>query len=429
MGLLRGHSGAKRGSVVTKESALLKYYAIATDENIKRYLLRQLSAQLKPEDPAEPEASADSETSSAAGQRPLNPLSFSALAEQVRSRGPQQWLIQSLWVEGDYGVISGAQKSQKTWTAIDLAVSVATGTGWLGSADLACKRGTVIYFIGEGGPAHIVQRIEAVARSKGLDPDEDLSGLYVETLSPRLGSALDLEDLARWVEELRPALVIIDPLYLSVGKSAHAGQLNEMGELLGRAQRICQPAGAALIFVHHNKKGSADGSDKMTGAGPAEWGRVLVVLEAGRPQLDPETKAETRSITLSVSGQVPSMDLTITRTIGRANWTDPNSPFDYAVTFGGFAQPDGSSQKVTRQSGAAADRLKVIAVRVVRRARKELGTNEVWALVKAEGESCGKHTLLDALALAVAEGGLLRGDGPRGAVTYRTNPEFEEKAN
>lgn len=48
-------------------------------------------------------------------------------------------------------------------------------------------------------------------------------------------------------------------------------------------QLVCQSARCALVIVHHwNKTGEGKGAKRMSGAGPGEWGRVLVSVAVRR---------------------------------------------------------------------------------------------------------------------------------------------------
>jgi AAA domain/Transposase IS116/IS110/IS902 family len=57
--------------------------------------------------------------------------SFGEVAARVAAAGEPHWLIQGLWPADAYGVLAAQEKAGKTWAALDLAVSVATGRPWL----------------------------------------------------------------------------------------------------------------------------------------------------------------------------------------------------------------------------------------------------------------------------------------------------------
>jgi RecA-family ATPase len=68
---------------------------------------------------------------------------------------------------------------------------------------------------------------------------------------------------------------VLDPLYLAA-RGAKLGDLYAMGAMLEAPQRLCTEAEAALLVVTHHNRGEGRGAHRLTGTGPAEWGRVLI---------------------------------------------------------------------------------------------------------------------------------------------------------
>jgi hypothetical protein len=267
----------------------------------------------------------------AGGDQPS--ITFHCLAElraKVASAGPRRWLFRGIWPQGDYGVHSIEQKGQKTWNTIDAAVSVASGTPWLGAIPVDLP-GPVVMFAGEGSEANLVRRIDAVCESRGLDPDA--LPIVVCTRSPHLADDWHRRLMREKVAEVRPVLVTLDPFYLSV-PNAKGGSLYDMGAVLEHAQHICQDAGAALLVVtHHNRNRSATGAGRITGAGPAEWGRVLITGEVKSRSIDPDTRRTTVTTELEViGGEVPGGTWRVTRKIWADNPDDLDSPLHYEIT-------------------------------------------------------------------------------------------------
>ena len=59
----------------------------------------------------------------------MNPLPVQR-ASQLSAAGPQtQWLIEGLWSEQAVGILGGEPKCCKSFLALDVAVSVASGAG------------------------------------------------------------------------------------------------------------------------------------------------------------------------------------------------------------------------------------------------------------------------------------------------------------
>jgi hypothetical protein len=247
----------------------------------------------------------------------------------VDARGPRRWLIRGVWPAGDYGVHGAEPKAGKTWNALDLAVSVASGTPWLGALPIDTP-GPVIVFAGEGGDGNVVRRVRAIAEGRALDAGG--LPLWVCTRAPHLSEDRHLADLERTVREVRPALVVLDPLYLAAG-GANGADLYAMGKLLERPQHICQAVHAALLVVtHYNRSRELKGAARLTGAGPAEWGRVLLAAEVVSRHTDDATKTTTVLSSLAVTGgEVPDQTVRVRRVVRAVDPDDLDSPLTYTV--------------------------------------------------------------------------------------------------
>src|SRR5215213_1187546 len=216
--------------------------------------------------------------------------SYGEVAARVAAAGEPRWLIQGLWPADAYGVLAAQEKAGKTWAALDLAVSVACGRPWLDH--FACPTpGPVLLFLGEGGERATVRRIEAIATNKGIDPDQLADRLRLCFRVPRLaapGAGGELAAIQAELEAHPAALVVLDPLYLAAA-GASGSNLYDMGAVLQAIQGVCQQAGCALLVVTHwNKTGDGRGAERISGAGPAAWARVIASVSVDYRAADPD---------------------------------------------------------------------------------------------------------------------------------------------
>jgi hypothetical protein len=251
------------------------------------------------------------------------------IAAEVDAAGPPTFLFSPVWPSDAYGVVAAAHKVGKSWIMLDAAVSVASGTRWLEL--FPCESpGPVMVFLGEGGARKMTRRGRAVARSKGLQWDE-LPILMSERV-PRLSDDKAISALTLELDRHPAALVIIDPLYLAAA-GANGKQLYEMATVLEPVQVACQRAGAALMVAHHfNRDTSRQGSDRMSGAGPAEWGRVLVSVDKSADLRDVKTGRTDVTLELSLDGdEITGGKRTVKRSVWADDVTDLGSPLNYQV--------------------------------------------------------------------------------------------------
>ena len=79
---------------------------------------------------------------------------------------PPAELVEGILHKGSKLVFGGSSKSFKTWCLLDLAISVATGTEWMGRATV---QGKVLFLNFEIQPHAWQRRIVAVAQAKGVE--------------------------------------------------------------------------------------------------------------------------------------------------------------------------------------------------------------------------------------------------------------------
>lgn len=276
-----------------------------------------------------PHASAPDEETVEPEHKILDIITAAELVHQVETAPPVGWLVRSLFPADAHGVLAAEQKAGKTWANLDLVVSVASGTPWLDHLPVETQ-GPVLVFLGEGGMRKMKRRLDAICDARGLR----LADLPIRFCFrvPHLTAVAHLAALSEEVEEHRPALVVIDPLYLAA-RGAKASQLNEMGEHLENVQRVAQSHGAALIIIHHwNKTGEGKGAKRMTGTGGAEWGRVLISMSIRTKSTDKTTRATTAILDLEFEGdEIPETEIRFRRTIWSDDPDDLAAPMHYEV--------------------------------------------------------------------------------------------------
>ena len=83
-------------------------------------------------------------------------------------------------------------------------------------------------------------------------------------------------------------------------------------------RNLCETPGNALMDIapYNRNKGQTGAASRITGAGPAEWGRVLIGADVKSRTTDPETKQTTVVTALDViGGEVPDLEWRIKRQI------------------------------------------------------------------------------------------------------------------
>lgn len=197
-----------------------------------------------------------------------------------------KWLIKDVWTKGGCGFISGAPKSYKSWMALDMAVSVSTGSPWLGEFAVH-EPLPVLYLQEEDGLQLVMDRLQIITEAKA--PDRFWNGQMTMT-SDTSGSGLLGAHKLVWtpptapmpiamhvqtgfiasdpgwqswldevIEEHKFGMVIIDTLGTTAGDidTDKSGEL--MNKMLKPLKVLAQKHQTAVCVVHHNKKAAGQG--------------------------------------------------------------------------------------------------------------------------------------------------------------------------
>jgi hypothetical protein len=183
-------------------------------------------------------------------------------AEQIT---PPAELIKGILHKGSKLAFGGSSKSFKTWCLLDLAISVATGSPWMGRET---EQGKVLFLNFEIQPYAWQQRIAAIVKSKvaALDPGRiilwNLRGHAAgfKILMPRISARCDKENFS---------LIVLDPIYKLYG-GTDENAAGDVAELLNSLEALATRSGAAIAFGAHFAKGNASAKeaiDRISGSG------------------------------------------------------------------------------------------------------------------------------------------------------------------
>lgn len=184
------------------------------------------------------------------------------LAEKII---PPPELVQGIVHQGSKVVLGGGSKTFKTWSLLDLAVSVSAGVPWLGY-DTA--KGKSCYVNLEIQPGFFQSRIAAVAREKGIT----LAPGQLEVWNLRGHAASYLTLIPQIVERVKDnaySLIVLDPIYKLYG-GANENAANEVALLLNAIESLAVTSNAAVAFGAHYSKGnqsSKESIDRISGSG------------------------------------------------------------------------------------------------------------------------------------------------------------------
>lgn len=229
-----------------------------------------------------------------------------------------RWLVEGIWTRGGCGFISGAPKSYKSWLAIDLAVSVASGSPLLGEHRVVAP-GPVLYLQEEDSLATAVDRLDHVV--EGRSPGAHWGGVMGTdsgsvTWEPGSGMPIDIQAhtgivlsdprwhawLAERVRTYGYRAVIIDTLTTTVGDVDLDKAVDLQTRVLRPLRELAQTYDCSVVIVHHSRKntgGARRGSNMLGSVALHGWVDCALYLERDE---------ESGEITVSTEGKHDPVD-------------------------------------------------------------------------------------------------------------------------
>jgi hypothetical protein len=179
----------------------------------------------------------------------MSGLSVKRVSE-IGQSPPQKWLVESLWTQQAVGFVAGHPKTNKSWLALDFAVSVASGTAVLDRFSVH-DPGPVLIFPAEDAPTEVRDRMAGICRHRNVDFDT-LDVWLIDSYALRLDSPADCEALENIICERRPRLLILDPLIRL--HSADENSATEIARILSFLRGLQRQYATAVLLVHHARK-------------------------------------------------------------------------------------------------------------------------------------------------------------------------------
>jgi len=163
----------------------------------------------------------------------------------------RRWLVTGLWAEEAVGIVGGEPKCCKSFLALDLAVSVASGTPCLRRFPVP-RPGRVLLFAAEDALHVVRRRLEGICAAAGIELAElDVQVITAPTV--RLDLDADCASLDETVAKLRPRLLVLDPFVRLHRIDENAS--GEVAPILAYLRELQRRHGVAVALVHHAKKG------------------------------------------------------------------------------------------------------------------------------------------------------------------------------
>lgn len=180
------------------------------------------------------------------------PLPVQRADQLSDSHDQPRWLVENLWGAHAVGILGGEPKCCKSFLALDIAVSVASGAPCLRQFPVL-QPGPVLIFPAEDSLPDVRHRIAGICAAAGQRL-QNLPLHVITALSLRLDDPTDRQRLIDTLQLIRPALLILDPFIRLHRIDENSSK--EVAPILSYLRNLQRRFDLALILVHHARKDS-----------------------------------------------------------------------------------------------------------------------------------------------------------------------------
>lgn len=242
-------SGAKGGAIVNLLRGMMDASLAPKDDRwLARYndIPRSVSTAQEKFRPAPP-PTIDMETGEVVPDKPL----FTAVHELLGTIKAIDWLVDGYLENDALGMLYGPSGGGKSFVAVSLACSIATGTKWFG---MSVKQGAVFYIAGEGHQG-LTRRFAAWSKATGTAITKD-TPLFKSNRAVQFLDAASAEVVTTEVHALAertgyvPSLIQIDTLARNFGNGDENKQ-QDANRFVEAMDALRRQFGCHIMVVHH----------------------------------------------------------------------------------------------------------------------------------------------------------------------------------
>jgi AAA domain/DnaB-like helicase N terminal domain len=193
-----------------------------------------------------------------------NLADISVLLNGARPTRPAE-LVNGLLHQGSKLIVGGTSKGRKTFSLIDLAVSVSTCAPWWG---FETAPGPVCYINFEIQESFFCERTADICRVKKVELAKEMfMGWNLRGHSEGMENLT--EEIVAKIISRHFSLVIFDPIYKGLG-DRDENKAGDVASLMNELERVAVKTGAAIAFGAHYSKGNQalkESIDRIGGSG------------------------------------------------------------------------------------------------------------------------------------------------------------------
>jgi hypothetical protein len=178
-------------------------------------------------------------------------------------REPTRYIVDKFFEAGSLNIVYGAPAVMKSMLVADMCACIVAGQEWLpgcmgGGDGIPVEQGAILWLDMDNGKRRTDERIDALGKARKLPPDAPVYYLSMP-IPPLMLNDIDaliaLVEMAR--DDLHVSTIVVDNLGLITGdvEENSAG----MAQVMGYMRILAERTNAAVILIHHQRKGGANG--------------------------------------------------------------------------------------------------------------------------------------------------------------------------
>ena len=178
-------------------------------------------------------------------------------------------LIEGVMHMGRRTLLLAPSKASKTWTAMDMSISIASGTPWMG---FRTHKASVLHIDLELPTWGLKERRNKLLEVRGIAGPVDVDWWSLD------GYQRSIDELMPLITARAPfgkfGMITIEPAYVILG-ARDENDNADVTDFMNKLAWIARITGAAVLCTHHFAKGDASGKDaKDRGSGAGAWVRA-----------------------------------------------------------------------------------------------------------------------------------------------------------
>lgn len=217
-------------------------------------------------------------------------------------RTPTEWIWKNRIAAGELHILCAVQGTGKSAILNDIAARITRGD-CLPFSDLPSRRQSILFIDGEQGENQIWHRWNQA----NVDPDMAHLMVMLDSRGHPRPILLDTDytEIEAAIEQIRPALVIIDPVGGAMSRRTDANNEANVREMLDRHMQIARRFRCAYLLVAHPRK-STDSLAVQQALGSTAWSAMpRVGMIAAKDTRDGAKDQVLLAITKSNLGRMP----------------------------------------------------------------------------------------------------------------------------